>query len=676
MATIELANNWECYTDFDKEKWDNVLLTNKGFMDSVVLNLKYPYRTGEYRVTWRLKNIKFKTDVELESIPFIAYKKDSTNNLYFLSCDVYSDDNMEVLFNKENADLTRYRWYQQEVDSIYYDVADTPQFSIVDGDYLADTWIGVTVSQWDGESAGYPFYIDTSLPIFEIDDTFDYTTSRNAISEFQKIRSLNILNEPGVVRIVNMKEEDIEKEYYIYNEYKHGTASLLEGFIPDTGAMLFRKYETIKAKGGYLALVRQDDNSYSIVNNGATIIGSYYGNHTQYDLQPYPNVIQQTTGFYNYWDGFTIGSINVASLLDTNMDIYGNVNDYQDVIDGRKKPEDVAENYKKKDKGDGKENNTGNKEKETTLGKPNFETFFVNQYILTLNEARSLADALFLADATQIALIKEAISTFFANPIEAIADITYYPFNVANYVTSLTNEVTIGRWQSGVNGKKIFKREATIDVGSIYFKETYGNFRDYQTKITIYLPYIGVHTLETSKYLNHTIRIKYGVDLFTHQCTAFIFADDILIDYFSGNMGVTMPITATNFSQYASGFIDYAKGSVGNVSQGSLAGQVGSIEGLWKNVPENMRETKGSFSPSIGCYAPQYVRICFESLVSDDNETYTNSLRGIPSNATGSISSFSGFLSVSDVNLVCSNATASEKYEIRALLDSGIYIRE
>ena len=42
MATIELANNWECYTDFDKEKWDNPLLTNKGFMDSVVLNLKYP----------------------------------------------------------------------------------------------------------------------------------------------------------------------------------------------------------------------------------------------------------------------------------------------------------------------------------------------------------------------------------------------------------------------------------------------------------------------------------------------------------------------------------------------------------------------------------------------------------------------------------------------------------
>lgn len=668
MARYDIDAFFYIDGDFDIDKFQSPVLSNKGYMDEITFEAQYPPDSGNYRQSNIHTNVTFKgfTETTDITIPFIYYRKGLNERLAELHTITFVDTTHKVEY--DTGTFKRYLWRQEELqDDTSFFIGGIPNYDIPNGDYQEDNWTG---------DYGYPFYFKTQLPIFEVDQTFNVIDSRTLIDNFCKNRDLAILNANGVVGIVNFPEDKKEKEYYIYNVYTHGTANLLEGYTPDAGSMTFSYYETIKAKGGYLALVRQADDSYSIVNNGATIIGSYYGNHTQYDLLPYPNVIQKTTGFYNYWDGFTIGSINVASLLDTNMDIYGNTEDYQDVIDGRKKPEDVAENYKKKNKGDGKENNTGNKEKETKLGKPNFETFFVNQYILTLSEARSLADALFMADATQIALIKEAISTFFANPIEAIADITYYPFNVANYVTALTNEVTIGRWQSGVNGKKIFKREATIDVGSIYFKETYGNFRDYQTKITIYLPYIGVHTLEASKYLNHNIRIKYGVDLFTHQCTAFIFADDILIDYFSGNMGVTMPITATNFSQYASGFIDYAKGSVGNVSQGNLAGQVGTFEGLWKNVPENMRETKGSFSPSIGCYAPQYVRICFESLVSDDNETYTNSLRGTPSNATDSISSFTGFLSVSDVNLVCSNATASEKDEIRSLLDSGIYIRE
>ena len=72
-------------------------------------------------------------------------------------------------------------------------------------------------------------------------------------------------------------------------------------------------------------------------------------------------------------------------------------------------------------------------------------------------------------------------------------------------------------------------------------------------------------------------------------------------------------------------------------------------------------------------YLPQEILFMLE--IQDADETPNEiSLQGYPSNASGQIQSFNGYLEVDAVKLVCSGATANEKAEIIKQLQSGVYI--
>lgn len=72
-------------------------------------------------------------------------------------------------------------------------------------------------------------------------------------------------------------------------------------------------------------------------------------------------------------------------------------------------------------------------------------------------------------------------------------------------------------------------------------------------------------------------------------------------------------------------------------------------------------------------YLPQECMFMFE--IQDVDETPNHrAMYGYPSNASGQLQNFSGYLEVDTVNLVCSDATAKEKSDIIRQLQNGIYI--
>ena len=80
-----------------------------------------------------------------------------------------------------------------------------------------------------------------------------------------------------------------------------------------------------------------------------------------------------------------------------------------------------------------------------------------------------------------------------------------------------------------------------------------------------------------------------------------------------------------------------------------------------------------SSSAMINQYLPQYAMFIFEYLEIDESE-YLNELYGRPTNKSGTIGSFSGYLQADDVMLICPIATDNERQEIIDLVRAGIYI--
>lgn len=135
-----------------------------------------------------------------------------------------------------------------------------------------------------------------------------------------------------------------------------------------------------------------------------------------------------------------------------------------------------------------------------------------------------------------------------------------------------------------------------------------------------------------------------------------------------------------------------ASSAAGGVKAAGLAGVGGAVAGMgatmavvgagvaMKTSFDMMRTgtaayTKGrpGSSAMINQFLPQYPTFMFE-IQEIDESPYLNELYGRPSNASGVIGDFSGYLEAEDIMLICPIATDNERQEIIDLVRSGIYL--
>lgn len=275
------------------------------------------------------------------------------------------------------------------------------------------------------------------------------------------------------------------------------------------------------------------------------------------------------------------------------------------------------------------------------------------------------------------------------------------------------------------------------DLGSVTIKRTFKDWRDFEpyTKLSIYLPYVGRFQLDLHKYYDKTVNIRYYLDVRTGACCACLIANGVLLDWFDGLIGTEMPITLTDYSSYAQNQINIimrnaGMGTVGEAAFGNVANKVisaktagdtldaavatreagafASLESqtagagiasgamgavgmgagiagiaamtimktqfdLLKDGTAGYTKGRPGSSAMINNFLPQYPTFMFE-IMEIDESPYLNDLYGRPSNASGRIGDFSGYLEAEDVMLICPIATDNERQEIIDLVRSGIYI--
>lgn len=256
------------------------------------------------------------------------------------------------------------------------------------------------------------------------------------------------------------------------------------------------------------------------------------------------------------------------------------------------------------------------------------------------------------------------------NPIENIISCKSIPIN-----TDGTNqEIILGNVSTGVNGEKISNNFAKQTIGSISITEHYHNFLDYApyTNVILYLPYIGFKELDTTLVMNKTIKIIYTVDAITGGCLAQVYVNSVRLYEFTGNVGIDIPITASNRAQVEAGYIQAGVGATAS----ALGGNVGSAVTSLLNSATSQYHYSSTGNPSPMCVASTN-RTCYVII---DRPNYQNlkafnHTRGRKCYLSKTISTLHGFtICDSNIDLSGINATQSELEELKEILSSGFYV--
>lgn len=339
-------------------------------------------------------------------------------------------------------------------------------------------------------------------------------------------------------------------------------------------------------------------------------------------------------------------------------------------------------------------NDTGDPESSTTMGSTGCRSVFSKKYVMGYSDLTKIANEL-LASGGMTADIKQGLEMFGENPIDVVQGLMYFPIDLQGFFNLVTSgTVIIGGYtiQQTLTAYLLTNFNGYMDVGDIEIKESFpeGDYRNYEPycNLSIFLPFIGLESLKLNKYVGKTLSIRYYLDATTGEVMACLFADDLLADYFTGQMGVNLPIQMMDYSRYVAASLqslaDIAGAGVGGFSAAasldlggaasSLASFEGDMFGLSQNSINNFKTSKGTSSSLLNHFLPNYVYVIFEIIETDETENL-QMLEGKPSNASGTLGSFSGYLEIADINLKTSgNMSEEEKSEFISLLQSGIFI--
>ena len=97
------------------------------------------------------------------------------------------------------------------------------------------------------------------------------------------------------------------------------------------------------------------------------------------------------------------------------------------------------------------------------------------------------------------------------------------PFNIPNDLTEDVDKIEVGKYNVDVKTKQVNQDKLIIDGGSITVEPHYKNSNDYSPiECVLYLPFTKEVSLNINDIINHTINIKYNIDLLNGTTTIIV----------------------------------------------------------------------------------------------------------------------------------------------------------
>lgn len=165
-----------------------------------------------------------------------------------------------------------------------------------------------------------------------------------------------------------------------------------------------------------------------------------------------------------------------------------------------------------------------------------------------------------------------------ANPIDCIVSLIRYPFNIPYQLQPLQSYVKLGKTAGSAKGWTTVFISNQINFQGINIFPRFGNcFLDYEpyTTYELYVPFCGTTKIRAADILGHTLNVTMLIDLITGSCTAYVKADQLVIETLQGSCGVQQQIsgtdTATMNANIYNGILAQKQAKAGMIAQGASA---------------------------------------------------------------------------------------------------------
>lgn len=332
------------------------------------------------------------------------------------------------------------------------------------------------------------------------------------------------------------------------------------------------------------------------------------------------------------------------------------------------------------EEGDG---GTGNKDNTTDeIAEPALPTNsalatgLITMYNPNMAQVNSLANELYSNTLVQ------AVKDYFQKPLDAIMSLTYVPVSITSVLTG--QNVYIGSYQTNITMNRIINQYVECDMGMVSMLEYWGNFADYNpiTKISIYLPYIGIREVNTDDVMTAQCYLKYKVDLLTGSCLALLRCVkhssnkqgelNAALYTWEGNVSTPIPISQNAYSNWLGSMMNGITTGIGtgmfNAGLGLLAGGAVLMGAGKRDVKYTDIISKGC--GNLGVQTPFFI---VNRPIPAVPPSY-NTQVGIPSNLSRTVSDVSGYTIFKEVRIFVDNITDEEKQELTELLKTGVYL--
>ena len=265
--------------------------------------------------------------------------------------------------------------------------------------------------------------------------------------------------------------------------------------------------------------------------------------------------------------------------------------------------------------------------------------------------------------------------------------------DIFSYIISLnllpiaTSAVTASTFKMGpvdseVSTNKVLTQYIATPEYTKKIDEYYGGFQDYspQTKVMLFLPFIGFKMLSTDDVMAGTIGIRYHIDLLTGDLVCFVklygkYTQSVIYE-FSGNCASQVPLNGRDYSNIVRGAVQGAVQSATSLISGNIGGAAAQLFNTVTDIAMSKPtvERSGAIVANAGFLSSYTPYLIFARPAASHPKNYEK-YKGRPSNITAQLSSLTGYTEVDKlISSGFSRASQSEVEEIKSLLSSGIYL--
>ena len=309
--------------------------------------------------------------------------------------------------------------------------------------------------------------------------------------------------------------------------------------------------------------------------------------------------------------------------------------------------------------------------------------------VMTPDNFIALCDKLWALDLSQLLY----------NPLEAITRtfmLPYSPATLAN-VFGLPSQTVVPLGIGALNptgysgyGAQIGSFRASKNITSINMSltRTGDDWRNKDDHYITYIPYCGTIDIagtdlyHTDNETTKNLYVDFYLDIVTGEVTAALndnISTQTKLHYISGNMAISVPMSASNTAQRfvsgISGLVSTVAGAATSTVASPLVGASMIVQGAGSmlNALRATTSIVGNLGSTVSWTLPQFIYSIYETRnYAPNSATYAHA-RGLPLCAARAGSALSGYTVCENVDIHPAYASENACAEIKTLLESGVY---